>query len=124
MQPLPHRYNAIDTLCSALTPPTVATMNIAEKRIGTPVDMDANAASRVQPAPKVACEVVERTRGHHHERQVVLHGHPRRHRPIAAGHGERFHAVLPGLQHAHADPAFAELPWSGSPLGSPHFRRG
>jgi len=72
---------------------------------------------------QVACEVVERTRGHHHERQVALHGHPRhrRHRPIAAGHGERFHAVLrcleggvhrvlPGLQHAHPDPAFASCP--------------
>jgi hypothetical protein len=39
---------------------------------------------------EVACEVVERTRGHHHEGQIALNGHPshRSNRPIAAGHGE------------------------------------
>jgi hypothetical protein len=51
MQPLPHPYSAIDTLYGALTPPTVARMNIADKRNGTAVNMDANAASRVQAAP-------------------------------------------------------------------------
>ena len=51
MQPLPHQYNAIDTLYGVLAPPTVAMMNIAYKRNGTPVNMDANAAFRVQPAP-------------------------------------------------------------------------
>jgi hypothetical protein len=51
MKPLPRPYSAIDTLCSALTPPTVATINIADKRQGTAVNLDANAASRVQSAP-------------------------------------------------------------------------
>ena len=50
MQPLPHRYSAINTLYGALTQPTVARMNIADKRNGTAVNMDANAASRVQAA--------------------------------------------------------------------------
>ncbi len=56
MQPLPHRYNAIDTLYGALTAPTDARMNFADKRNSTPVNMDANAASRVQSAPIWASE--------------------------------------------------------------------
>jgi hypothetical protein len=51
MLPLPHRYNAIDILVGACSSPTVARMNIADKRKGTPLNMDANAASRVQAAP-------------------------------------------------------------------------
>ena len=73
--------------------------------------------------PEVACEVVERARGHHHEEQVALHGRPghRRHGPVTAGHRERLRAVirrfescvprvLTGLQQAHPDPAFASCP--------------
>ena len=81
----------------------------------------AERAREVQP--EVAGEVVERARGHHHEGQPALHGHPghRGHRPVAAGHGERPRAVLrclesgvprvlAGLQHAHPDPALASRP--------------
>src|SRR5918992_4387711 len=61
MLPLPHRYNAIDTLYGALSAPTVARMNVVHRRNSTPLNMDANAASGVQPAA-ICCSALGSTK--------------------------------------------------------------
>jgi hypothetical protein len=102
MQPLPRPYSAIDTLCGAFTGPTVARMNFADKRQGTAVNLDANAASRVQPAavwssaPGPTKMVVEmRATGH----VLVVEGDRRDSNP------------RPSLEPQSADMCFSVLPY-------------
>ena len=82
--------DVVDECSTVDTPDVHATLVVAG------VERVEGAQRTQEVKPEVACEVVERTCGHHHEGQVALHGHlgHRCNRPVAAGHRERPRAVI------------------------------